>query len=480
MSSDQNLPPTQTDNVLPARAEPTRPEATKSDPAKSDPERDRLFARAGRVAQVGVNLAGAGLSFGVNKVTGGDEADARIAKALKDALGRTKGPLMKAAQMLATIPDALPPEMAKELATLQANAPAMGWSFVKRRMRAELGPDWETRFTSFSQEAVHAASLGQVHKASLPDGRIVAAKLQYPDMASAVESDLSQISTVLGLIRRLDGSIDSSEAVLELGDRLREELDYQREARAMRLYADLLASRPDIAVPEPIEALCTPRLLTMTWLTGEPITAYKAADQSVRNAIAERLFAAWWVPMTRAGVIHGDPHLGNYAVTGQGSGLNLLDFGCIRIFPVRFVEGVVRLYRALLKDDFDAQVEAYELWGFKGLKRELIETLSLWARFIYGPLLDDRVRTVADGISPGEYGRKEAMRVRTLLKQHGPVTIPREFVFMDRAAIGLGSAYLHLSAELNFHRLFEQSLEGFDPVSLHARQTAAVSAAGLA
>lgn len=444
-----------------------------------DPERDRLLARAGRLAQVGVNLAGAGVSFGVNRVAGGEEADARIAKALKDALGRTRGPIMKAAQMLATIPDALPPEFAKELATLQAHAPSMGWPFVKRRMRAELGADWEARFASFSQDAVHAASLGQVHRATLADGRVLACKLQYPDMASAVETDLAQISTVLGLIRSIDGSIDSSEAVKELGDRLREELDYVREARAMRLYARLLASRPDIHVPEPVEALSTQRLLSMSWLEGQPITAYKEADQGTRNAIAERLFAAWWVPMTSAGVIHGDPHLGNYAVRAGDGGLNLLDFGCIRIFPTRFVEGVVRLYRALLANDWDGQVAAYELWGFKGLKRELLETLSLWARFIYAPLLDDRVRTVADGTSPGEYGRKEAMKVRGLLRQHGPVTIPREFVFMDRAAIGLGSAYLHLNAELNYHRLFEASLEGFDPVAIGARQTAVLADSGL-
>ena len=105
--------------------------------------------------------------------------------------------------------------------------------------------------------------------------------------------------------------------------------------------------------------------------------------------------------------------------------------------------------------------------------------LNIWARFIYGPLLDDRVRSVADGVTAGEYGRKEAFAVRKLLKEKGPVKIPREFVFMDRAAIGLGAAYLRLGAELNYCRLFEESLEGFSVEAVSKRQADALAAVGL-
>jgi predicted unusual protein kinase regulating ubiquinone biosynthesis (AarF/ABC1/UbiB family) len=183
--------------------------------------------------------------------------------------------------------------------------------------------------------------------------------------------------------------------------------------------------------------------------------------------------------MTGTGVIHGDPHLGNYTVAEDGAALNLMDFGCIRIFPPAFVQGVVDLYKALLADDFDAAAASYEVWGFTGLSRELIEVLNVWARFIYAPLLDDRVRTITDGVSPGEYGRKEAFRVRQLLKERGPVRIPREFVFMDRAAIGLGAAFLHLRAEMNFFDLFQASIAGFDRDALAARQSAALAKVGL-
>jgi predicted unusual protein kinase regulating ubiquinone biosynthesis (AarF/ABC1/UbiB family) len=157
----------------------------------------------------------------------------------------------------------------------------------------------------------------------------------------------------------------------------------------------------------------------------------------------------------------------------------LLDYGCIRIFPPSFVEGVVDLYRGLLQGDEERVVQAYRTWGFKRLNRDIIDTLNIWARFIYGPLLDDRVRSIADGVKPGEYGRKEAFRVHQALKQKGPVTIPREFVFMDRAAIGLGAVFLHLGAELNFYRLFNEAIEQFSTETVAARQREALTKAGL-
>src|SRR4029078_2186690 len=141
-------------------------------------------------------------------------------------------------------------------------------------------------------------------------------------------------------------------------------------------------------------------------------------------------------------VIHGDPHLGNYAVfedeAGKAAGINLLDYGCMRTFAPKFSQGGIALYRGLLNNDRSLVVHAYETWGFAGLSSELIDILNIWARFIYGPLLDDREREIAEGTTPGKYGRKEAFTVHKALKEKGPVRVPREFVFMDRAAIGLG------------------------------------------
>jgi predicted unusual protein kinase regulating ubiquinone biosynthesis (AarF/ABC1/UbiB family) len=217
--------------------------------------------------------------------------------------------------------------------------------------------------------------------------------------------------------------------------------------------------------------------------------AHTSDPLAVRNTLATAMFTAWWFPFSRFGVIHGDPHLGNYTVfdanAGAGArkteaaGINLLDYGCIRVFPPKFVRGVVDLYNGLLHGDDDLVVQAYETWGFRRLSRDLIDTLNIWARFIYAPLLDDRVRTIADGVAPSEYGRREAFRVHQALKRKGPVTVPREFVFMDRAAIGLGGVFLHLRAELNFYRLFNEAIEHFSLDRVAKRQAAALAAVGL-
>ena len=450
----------------------------------SDAEENRFSARASRYARVGANVGGVAARIAAQRFLGrGGAAGAGNAAALAQALGGLKGPLMKVAQLLATIPDAVPPEYAAELQKLQSEAPPMGWAFVKRRMQAELGPDWMSRFGSFEKEPAAAASLGQVHRATATTGERLACKLQYPDMQSAVEADLTQLEWLMGFQRQLDGSIDTREIQKEIGARVREELDYRNEAGNAALYAEMLAGAHDVRVPKVWPDLSTGRLLTLEWLDGEKLQSFKGHDQETRNRIALAMFKAWWHPFASHGVIHGDPHFGNYAVfrdeAGAPAGINLLDYGCIRIFPPSFVSGVVDLYRGLIDGDEARVVHAYEVWGFKRLSRELIEILNIWARFIYGPLLEDRVRTIADGVKPGEYGRREAFRVHQALKEKGPVTVPQEFVFMDRAAVGLGSVFLHLEAELNFHRLFEEEMAGFSVETVTARQSAALERAGL-
>jgi predicted unusual protein kinase regulating ubiquinone biosynthesis (AarF/ABC1/UbiB family) len=281
----------------------------------------------------------------------------------------------------------------------------------------------------------------------------------------------------------MDPAIDTSEIAKEIGERVREELDYRREAMHAALYAHMLADEHGVRVPKVWPELSTGRLLTLDWLEGRRLLEFTGESLDVRNRIARAMFAAWWLPFSRFGTIHGDPHLGNYTVFAEGGepgGINLLDYGCIRIFPPSFVGGVVDLYEGLKRGEDARVVHAYETWGFRGLKRELIDVLNIWARFIYGPLLDDRVRTIADGVAPGEYGRREAFRVHRALKEKGPVTVPREFVFMDRAAIGLGGVFLHLKAELNFHQLFEAAIADFSVDRVAARQGAALAKAGLA
>ncbi|WP_193370270.1 ABC1 kinase family protein [Pelagibius marinus] len=442
-------------------------------------EDSRLSGRVRRYAKVGSSVGGLAAQVVGARYLGMGLDRGKHSSELKAALGGLKGPLMKAAQILATIPDALPREYAEELRQLQSNAPSMGWPFVKRRMRSELGADWEKKFTSFEREAAAAASLGQVHRAVALDGRLLACKLQYPDMLSAVEADLQQLKILFGIYRRYDRAIDPSNIYHELSERLREELDYEREGRHMQLYQDMLRDEKGVHVADLLPELSTKRLLTMTWLEGRPLLDFVKGEVSVeqRNAVAMNMFRCWYVPFYFFGIIHGDPHLGNYTIREDGT-VNLLDFGCIRVFPPKFVKGVIDLYFALERDDPELAVEAYRTWGFTDLSKDLLAALNLWAAFLYAPLLEDKPQKIM-GEQGSLYGAKVAGEVHRELRRLGGVKPPREFVLMDRAAVGLGSVFMHLDAEINWHQMFHDLIRDFDVKQLEKRQKKVLKARDL-
>lgn len=441
-----------------------------------------LGKRLARTGKVSGTMAGLAAKLAGEKFFGLDIKRDEHAQSLMLALGNLKGPLMKVGQILATIPEALPKEYSEAFQQLQSDAPPMGWPFVKRRMKSELGADWESKFKSFEKTAAAAASLGQVHKAVSLTGETLACKLQYPDMQSAIDSDLNQLKLIFSLYERYDPSIKTSAIHTELSERLREELDYTREAKHQRLYEFMLKDEKNIHVPHVHAELSTDRLLTSSWVDGRKILSFKDADKQTRATLALNMFRAWYVPLYYTGVIHGDPHLGNYSVRDDLS-INLLDFGCVRVFPPAFVGGVIDLYRALMTKDNALAVHAYETWGFKDLSKDQIETLNIWAEFLYGPIMEDKTREIgrAEG---GMYGRETAEKVhaklRELSKAKGGIQIPREFVFMDRAALGLGSVFIHLAAEVNWYRVFNELIEGFDVKSLENRQKSALKQFDLA
>ena len=344
-------------------------------------------------------------------------------------------------------------------------------------MAAELGPDWQSKFETFERDAAAAASLGQVHRAVGDGGRELACKLQYPDMASVVEADLRQLKLVFAIYHRYDRAIDPKDIHAEISERLREEFDYEREAAHMRLYRQIHAKENGVHIPEPIKKLSTKRLLTMSWLDGRPLMEVTGGKVEQRNRVAHNMFRTWYAPFYYYGVIHGDPHLGNYTVRDDDT-INLLDFGSIRVFKPSFVQGVIDLYHSLETGDRALAVHAYETWGFENLSNEVLDTLNLWAEFVYAPLLEDRARAIQE-TDGGMYGARVAGKVHRELRRLGGVTPPREFVLMDRAAIGLGSVFLHLKAEINWYRLFHELIEDFDAAALARRQMKALKAAGV-
>ena len=428
-----------------------------------------LGGRLKRYTQVSAKTGGFATKFFLNKYLAGEQHNPEMAKALTNVLGDLKGPFLKVAQILSTIPDMLPPEYVQELSRLQAHAPSMGPLFVRRRMQAELGPQWKSRFQSFDEEAIAAASLGQVHKAVTLDGIAIACKLQYPDMPSVIEADLVQLQWLLKMYEGHYKALNTQAIYTEIQDRLREELDYGREAKSLQLFSHILESYTNITIPKVLPDLSTNRLLTMTWHPGTPLMELRNAPQPVRNHMAKTLFQAWYEPLYKYGMIHGDPHMGNYAM-GLNQDLVLYDFGCVRLFNPAFIQGVILLYESFKHQNPALSVIAYELWGFTNLTPELIDILNLWAEYLYAPLLDDRVRLIHPDLNSAQ-GRDVAKTVHKRLQAlGGGITPPREFVLIDRAAVALGSVFMHLRAELNWHQLFEELIYDFSPALVTCRQ----------
>jgi predicted unusual protein kinase regulating ubiquinone biosynthesis (AarF/ABC1/UbiB family) len=358
---------------------------------------------------------------------------------------------MKIGQILAMVPGMLPDDMAASLMQLHSNAPSMGWPFVRRRMAYELGSDWQSKFQVFEPTAA-AASLGQVHKAHLISGEIVACKLQYPNMLNIIQGDLDQLRFLLKMYTQAVPILETEHIQSEIKDRLLEELDYGLELKNTEYFKEIFStSGLPVKVPKTFPDTSTQRLLTLEWMEGVDLMTAKTWSKELRTLVAERLFQAWYYPFYRHHVLHGDPHFGNYRITPEGE-IIILDFGCIRRFSPAFLEAVHTLYTALESDNSSLAKEAYEAWGFKNLTPDLVTALNIWAKFLYGPLLDDRIRPLVHSLTEG---RDAAKAVIEALKATGKIAPPREFVFMDRAAVGIGSAMIHLDVELNWHRLYQ-------------------------
>jgi len=438
-----------------------------------------LTGKVKRYAKVSSKLTSVSAKIASRNFMGNKDNDKNADLVLK-ALGGLKGPLMKVAQLLSTVPDLLPKEYSEKLLQLQADAPSMGWFFVKRRMNNELGNNWQNKFKNFDKKAIKAASLGQVHKANANNKKL-ACKLQYPDMMSIVDADLKQLKLIFSLYGTWDQTIQTKQIYAELSERLKEELDYKREFKNMLLFKSMLKNEEYINIPEPVKNLSTDKLLTMSWLEGTSLLSWKESNQEIRDHIAKILFNAWYIPFYKYGIIHGDPHPGNYQVnkkTKNLPSLNLLDFGCIRIFSPSFVRGVIDLYKAIRDNNQELAIKAYESWGFINLSKDMINILNIWASYIYGPLIEDKKRFIQDN-NATKNGKEIASAVYKELKKLGGISPPKEFVMIDRAAVGLGSVFMHLNAKLNWHQIVEKMISDFDEDIIAKKQNEALKKAML-
>ncbi|MCP3136120.1 ABC1 kinase family protein [Pyxidicoccus xibeiensis] len=308
----------------------------------------RMRKLAGLSMQVGTDV----LMSGAKRLAGGtpELLSKGAAEKLVSTLGELKGAAMKLGQALSMDPDLLTPEVRQVLARLQNQAPAMSPDVVARVVREELGVPVEEAFREFSREPLAAASLGQVHRAVLPDGRAVAVKVQYPGIAESMAHDLENLGMVVKTVSMASKLMDGSAYFNEFRGELLLELDYRREAALAEGFAKSVAPLKDLYVPGVVSSHSTGRVLTLELLEGLTLKDWvlTGASNEERFRVARQLIRATYGPFFGAGEIHADPHPGNFMVMSDGR-LGLLDFGSIKRFTPRFVDANQRMFLHAMK-----------------------------------------------------------------------------------------------------------------------------------
>jgi predicted unusual protein kinase regulating ubiquinone biosynthesis (AarF/ABC1/UbiB family) len=383
------------------------------------------------------------------------ETHIRNARRVVERSKELRGAFTKLAQLLSMRHDLFPAEALEVLSTVQSSVPPMPWAKVRRVITAELGAPPEERFARFEHEAFAAASLGQVHRAELRAGRKpVVVKVQYPGVGDTVHQDLKNIRS---LVRVFDSiardvmrqDVDSGDVVRELEERLAEELDYRREADNLERFRTLLASDREVMIPRVHRTLSTGRVLTMDRLDGYPLQDIMApgVDQELKDWVALKLFRLIWRQMFDFGVLHADPHPGNYLVTHHPK-LGILDFGSVRVFEPAVRLGYLRTARGLLAGDEAAVGAAVTALGFVDPGDDPAPFIEI-LRIVCEPVLEDREW------DPRDYDVVErGLRISQIKLSNRLYRAPGHQVFFLRALAGLDGYLKAFGTVRNWHRLF--------------------------
>ena len=297
--------------------------------------------RSARLAAVPISAAGRAALGAGQRLAGKSASDVaasiqtRNAQQVFEVLGQLKGAALKFGQALSVLESALPVELVgpyrESLTKLQNAAPPLGAAAVHAQLTDALGPDWRDRFTEFDDTPTAAASLGQVHRAVWRDGRIVAVKVQYPGVADAVKSDLAQIQRFGRLLGSVAPGLDVKSLLAEVSERMKDELDYIRESRNQRAFAAAYEGDPDVLVPHVLAA--SPTVLVSEWVDATPLSRVIAdGTQAERDAVGHKYLNFLLSCAGRVGMLHADPHPGNYHIAPDGR-LVVLDFGAVAQLP---------------------------------------------------------------------------------------------------------------------------------------------------
>jgi predicted unusual protein kinase regulating ubiquinone biosynthesis (AarF/ABC1/UbiB family) len=420
------------------------------------PPSSRL-ARLRKLAGLGAQLGGDALARGVKRLTGSDPSSLSrgTAEKLVETLGDLKGAAMKLGQVASMDPDLFPPEVRAVLARLQNEAPPMPFARVAAVLEEELGGSPDELFAEFSREPMAAASLGQVHRARLRDGRDVVVKIQYPGIDQALKSDIDNLGLVVKTMALTHRALDGRQYFHELAEELSHELDYSREGRLAREFARASAALPDVVVPEIVDERTSTRVLTMQHIPGQTLKTFLASEPTndERLRVSGLLIRAIHGSFLVDGTVHADPHPGNFMVMPDGR-LGVLDFGSVKRFSREFFEGHRDVFRLVLEQK---PIDVLALVRRVGFTVELPDDEAR-------PLLEELIHLAGRALRTDDYDYAHdtmAPDSRKLFARHAAqflkIRPPAEGVMFIRAFGGLQQNLRLLGARGDF-RPFYRSL----------------------
>lgn len=429
---------------------------------------ERPLARTARLAGLPISAAGR-LTMGIGqRLIGRDRDDIvadmqrRTAEQLFDVLGTLKGGAMKFGQALSVYEAAIPEEYAapyrEALTKLQNAAPPMPTATVHRVLDEQLGTAWRGRFASFDDEAAAAASIGQVHHGIWRDGREVAVKIQYPGAAGALKADLDQLTRFAPLLGRLIPGVEVRPLVTELRDRVMEELDYAREADNQRAFAAEFADDPHFLVPRVVAS--APKVIVSEWVEGTGLaTIIDTGTQQERDRAAELLTELHFSAPQRVGLLHADPHPGNYRLTAD-SRLGVIDFGSVARLPQGTPPIIGRVSRLALRGDAGAvlaalRAEGFVPAGFEPDPRALMAYVAPFTEPLRGTTFHfDRAWMQQQAAMMADLSSAESKLARHL-------NLPPAYLMIHRVTLGSLGVLCQLDATAPFRRIVERWLPGF-------------------
>ena len=425
--------------------------------------------RSAKMASIPLSLAGRG-AIGFGRQLIGQSPDfafadlqEKTAEQIFKVLGELKGGAMKFGQALSVFEAALPEDIAKPyretLVKLQEAAPPLPARVVHKVLAKELGEHWRDNFAEFNDTPAASASIGQVHKGIWKDGREVAVKIQYPGAKEALISDLNQIQRFAKIFQLLLPGVEMKPLLEELKARIIEEVDYRYEASAQSACFEAYKGDSDIAIPEVIMA--TDRVLVSQWLEGTPLSKVIAdGTQDERNNAGIRLARFHFTAPMRAGLLHADPHPGNFRVLKDGL-LGVLDFGAFNRLPNGFPEPFKRLLRNALEGDAIALYNGFKEDGFILSDVEVSPELVLdYLLPLVEPLRTDYFAYSRDWL------RTQSVRVgdprNPTAKIGFQLNLPPEYVLIHRVTLGTTGIFCQLRAEGNFR---DEALSWFPEIT---------------